>query len=312
MQIEQTRAGLLEAGAEVEYLQWWNPDQPCDVIHFFGRPMAWYINLAHGKGRKVVMEELLTAPGSRSKRALAGQRMAIKLFRRVLPGMFRARLAWESYALADACIANTSWEAHLMSYLFDAPRERVHVLPNGVERVFFESHSVERGPWLVCSATIAERKRVLELAQAAVLAKTPVWFIGKPYSETDAYAQQFTALARQHPQLIRYEGPIQDRARLAAAYRAARGFVLLSSMETRSLAAEEAAACECPLLLSDLPWARAVFGNDASYCPITDAAATARALRLFYDQAPTHPKPPRPKTWVEVGRQLMEIYSAGK
>jgi len=87
---------------------------------------------------------------------------------------------------------------------------------------------------------------VLELAQAAVEAKAPVWIIGKAYSDEEAYAKSFFALAKQHPEYVRYEGPIGDRAKLAAIYRAARGFALLSTMETRSLSAEEAAACECP------------------------------------------------------------------
>src|SRR5208283_223757 len=134
----------------------------------------------------------------------------------------------------------------------------------------------------VCTATLTERKRVLELAEAAVRAQTPVWIIGKAYAESDSYAQRFFALARQQPGIIHYEGAISDRARLAQIYRAARGFVLLSAMETRSLSAEEAAACECPLLLSDLPWARSTFGGHASYCPVVAPERTARFLRKFY------------------------------
>lgn len=91
----------------------------------------------------------------------------------------------------------------------------------------------------------------------------PLWVIGRRYSEADPYAQQVFALAKQHTPTLRYEGAVADRATLAAVYRAARGFVLLSVMETRSLAAEEAAACKCPLLLSDLPWARATFDASA-------------------------------------------------
>ncbi len=59
--------------------------------------------------------------------------------RKILPATFTARMAWDSYRLADACIANTAWEAHLMNYLFGAPRERVHVVPNGVEEIFLNS-----------------------------------------------------------------------------------------------------------------------------------------------------------------------------
>jgi len=85
--------------------------------------------------------------------------------------------------------------------------------------------------------------------------------------------------------------------------------VLLSAMETRSLAAEEAAACECPLLLSDLPWARATFEARASYAPVTsDARATAAVLRRFYDAAPTLPLPPKPPAWVAIGAQLKALY----
>lgn len=309
-QIEQTRLAVLKAGVEVEFLQWWNPTQTGDIIHYFGRPGEAYIKLAQGKGIKVIMADLLSATGARSSRQLAMQRLCTKLFRNILPATFRIRLAWESFRLADACIALTPWEAHLMHYLFGAPKERLHVLPNGVEDVFLNCATGARGPWLVCMATIRDIKRVLELARAAVRTQTPVWVIGKPYDDADTYAQRFIALARQHPEFVRYDGAISDRARLAEIYSAARGFVLLSAFETRSIAAEEAAACGCPLLLSDLPWARTVFATSASYCPLGNDIEEARCLRAFYEAAPTLPKPPQPKSWAEVGQQLKTIYAA--
>ncbi len=50
-----------------------------------------------------------------------------------------------------------------------------------------------------------------------------------------------------------------NRSQLAEIYRPVRGFVRLSTKESVSLSALEAEACECPLLLSDLPWARTTF-----------------------------------------------------
>ncbi len=308
-QLLQTVTALEQSGVETEYLRWWDDTQRGDLIHFAGRPAADYIAFAHGRGCKVVVAELLTATGSRSRGQLALQRMFINLARAVLPAAFTARLAWDSYRLADACIANTAWEAHLMHYLFGAPPERVHVVPNGVEDVFLNSAPAARGPWLVCTATITERKRVLELAEAAVRARTPLWIVGRPYSDTDPYARNFFALAKQQPQILRYEGAVADRARLAGIYREARGFVLLSTMETRSLSAEEAAACECPLLLSDLPWARNTFGDTARFCPITKSREiTAGVLREFYDAAPSLKPPPKPASWGEVARQFKAVY----
>jgi glycosyltransferase involved in cell wall biosynthesis len=309
-QIEQTRFALLENGVEVDWLRWWDCAQGADIIHYFGRPGTAYIEFAHQKGMKVVMSELLTGLGSRSSTKRAIQKLLMDVSKRTLPKMFTGRMAWDSYQVADACIALTSWEADLMRSMFDAPPDRVHVVPNGVELEFFQSSPVPRGQWLVCTATVTERKRVLELAQAALAAETPVWIIGKPYSESAPYFRQFMALAENSGDLVRFEGAINDRTQMAAVYRQARGFVLLSSMESLSLSALEAAACECPLLLSDLPWARATFAGAAEYCPAdVSASESAKVLKDFYARAPQLAAPPKPATWNEIGQQLKAVYS---
>jgi len=292
----------------VEHLRWWEDRQPVDIIHYFGRPTLTYLQLAQKKGIRLVMEQLLTGLGSRSRRKLAIQKMIISLANKTLPPIITNPFGWEVFRKVDALIANTTWEACLMSYMFGAPKEKVHVIENGVEEVFLKSERSQRSPWLVCTATITERKRVLELAEAAVIAKTPVWILGKPYGDSDPYAQRFLAFARQNPQTIRYEGAISDRSQLARIYREARGFVLLSTMETLSLSASEAAACECPLLLSDLPWARTAFKENASYCPIASVSHTAQILRRFYDAAPTLKPPPTPPTWIEIAQQFKAVY----
>jgi glycosyltransferase involved in cell wall biosynthesis len=308
IQIEQTKIALEKNGVEVEFLRWWDDAQRGDLIHNFGRMHASQIRLAQEKKIKVVIAELLTAQGSRSNAQLRLQKTISRTVERLAPRRFTSAFNWDSYRLADACIALTPWEAHLMNYLFDAPNERIHVVPNGVEQVFLDPQKAARGRWLVCTATITGRKRVFELAQAAVRAQTPVWIIGKAYAESDSYAQKFFALAKQQPQIIRYEGAISDRVRLAQIYREARGFVLLSDMESLSLSALEAAACGCPLLLSDLPWARSTFGQHATYCPISSPEREAEFLKKFYDAAPSLNPPPKPATWDEVALQLRAVY----
>jgi glycosyltransferase involved in cell wall biosynthesis len=309
IQAHRTLDALQANGVAVEPVRWWDENQTADLIHYFGRMPADHIKLARQKNIRIVIGELLTAQGSRSRSQLRLQKIISRSVKRLAPRSFTAAFNWDSYHLADACVALTPWEAHLMNYLFGAPKERVHVVPNGVEEIFLESSKSARGQWLVCTATITERKRVLELAQAAVRAQTPVWVIGKAYADSDAYAQKFSALAKQHPQIIRYEGAISDRARLAKIYREARGFVLLSAMESLSLSALEAAACECPLLLGDLPWARSAFAGAAQFCLVTKSTErTAGVLREFYDAAPSLPVPPKPAAWIEIGRQLKKVY----
>ena len=308
-QILRSRDALRQLGVEVEFLRWYDGSQKGDLLHFFGRMPIPLLDLARQKGMKIVVADLLTAQGSRSNGQLRLQKFAMRTMEKILPGLSNEIFNWKSYRLADACVALTAWEAQLMTELFGAPPEKMHVVPNGVEEPFLRSRPIARDKWLVCTATITERKRVLQLAEAAVLAQTPLWIVGKAYADSDPYAIRFTQLAKRHPKTIKFEGPIQDREKMAEVYRAARGFVLLSAMESLSLSALEAAACECPLLLSDLPWARTVFKESVQYCPVTpDSKRTAQVLRSFYGAAPNLKPPAKPLAWLDVAHQLKTIY----
>ena len=173
IQIMQTMAALAVSGVQVEPLRWWDENQSADLLHYFGRMPVEQIKLAQKKGMKVVFAEFLTAQGSRTASQLRLQKTINRALARIAPRNFIAAFNWDAYRLADACIALTPWEANLMSYLFDAPAERIQVVGNGIEEIFLNAPKVERKPWLVCTTTLTERKRVLELAQAAVRAQTP-------------------------------------------------------------------------------------------------------------------------------------------
>jgi glycosyltransferase involved in cell wall biosynthesis len=296
----------------VDWLRWWDAGQKADVIHFFYRPIPAMLKMAAKKRIKTVFCELLTGAGSRSARKLWVQKVLIKASKKALPAGFIERLCWDAYHLADASIALTSWEKELMVDMFSASPSRVHVVPNGVEDVFFldpkSKGHVRKSKYLICTATITERKRVVELAEAAILAQVPVWIIGEPYSKEDPYYRKFLSVVQTAGEMVRYEGGIPSRGKMASIYQEAHGFVLLSSMESLSLSALEAAAGGCPLLLADLPWARSSFGNMATYCRLGSREEEARNLKNFYQGIEEAPKPPEPCRWGDVGKQLCGIY----
>lgn len=309
IQIEQTKLALERVGVAVDWLRWWDPKQKADFVHFFGRPHPAYIQQCHEKGLKVVMSELLTGLGSRPAGTRKIQKMLMVLAKRILPYDFISRLGWESYRKADVVIALTEWEKKLMMEIFSALSHKIHVVPNGVEEAFLRGHpQVSRGDHLLCTATIAPRKRVLEMAQAASLARVKVRFIGEPYSAEDPYFRQFMVTIRESAGWVEYGGGVTDRDLLAEEYRAAKGFILLSSMESQSLSALEAAACGCPLLLSDLPWAKVSFGNQASFAPVASPAITAPFLKKFYETIDEAPRVQKVLSWREVAEQLKKIY----
>jgi len=96
-QLAQTKTALEQAGVEVDYVRWWDAAQRGDIIHFIGgRPTVDYIAFAHGQGCKVIVAELLTATGSRSRGYLALQKFFTGVFRKILPATFATRMAWDS------------------------------------------------------------------------------------------------------------------------------------------------------------------------------------------------------------------------
>jgi hypothetical protein len=140
------------------------------------------------------------------------------------------------------------------------------------------------------------------------MAQVPVWIIGEPYSKKDHYYEKFLAVVRAAGEMVRYEGGISSREKMASIYQNASGFVLLSSMESLSLSALEAAAGGCSLFLADLPWARFSFGSQATYSRLGSKEEEAGNLKNFYHRIDEAPKPDEPCRWEEVGKQLCRIY----
>lgn len=308
IQVEQTMAALKREGVEVCPLPWWDDSISPDLIHFFGKPTLSYARLVKQKQIRLVVADLLTSQGSRK----VWQRLPFRLVcavDRLLGGKLRHKLGWSVYDLADCCACLTEWEAKLIRTMYGARTARIEIVPNGVERVFLEGQGNQaRGDYLVTTVTITPRKRVVETVKAAALARVKLRVIGKPYHSQDPYHLLFLQALQEARPWVEYVGPIEDRAQLAGEYRKAAGFVLLSAMESQSLSALEAAACGCPLLLSDLPWAQSSFGPEASYAPLAPEEKTAPFLRRFVEGISNAPKVKRVSSWDDVASRLVEIY----
>jgi glycosyltransferase involved in cell wall biosynthesis len=312
LQVQATHYALRGLGCDVSYLRWWADQPRPDLIHYFGPCPAWYLRFARAKGIKTVVTQLHTGLGSRPPWLHRLQGLAIGVLKKTAPPAAR-RLGWDSYDLADAIIALTPYEADLIRRIFHAPADRVHVVPNGVDDAFLESKPVQREDWLICTAAITERKRVVELTEAATLAGAKLKVFGRPYSEDVPYFLAFKEAVARSGGLVEWGGEVTDRQALADLYRRARAFVLPSTMESLSLSALEAAACQCPLVLTDLPWARATFRNTATYLPRSyspetwaDSIKTAACQRI--SQGSASAPSITPISWSAVAGQLRLLY----
>jgi glycosyltransferase involved in cell wall biosynthesis len=308
-QIEETILALRRRGIEIEQMRWWDDRQSGDIIHHFGAPSVSYLKAARAKGVPVVVTQLFTATCNRSPFQLGVQGF---ITRRLLAlpgwGMIKSQLTWQSFRMADRMMVGLQAERRVLKTVFGLPDERIAVVPLGLNRIFLDAAPGSRSePHLICTGTITERKRSLELALMAREAQVPILFVGKPYSSNDPYWKKFAGLIDN--KFVLHHDHVADRAEMIGLLRASRGFVLFSEYENWCLSAHEAAACGLPLLVPDQPWSRERFGAQADYLEAGVSAQNPQRLRSFYEKCPSMPAPAiKLYSWDEVAEQVEACY----
>ncbi len=305
----KTKEVLESEGVEVECLRWWDTEQKGDILFHFGRPSINLVRFAKSSGYRVVAEHVMTGLVSRPLAKRKIQKLVIKGARSILPQVVSDIFSWDSFMMMDMNFFPSEWDQSVAEHMFGLSHEKSRVLPYGVNAPFLNLEEPEkRDDYLVCTATITPRKRILELAQACHVAQVPIKIIGKPYAQSDAYYEKFKDLEATSD-YVEHVQHVSDQNKLAQIYLNARGFVLVSKMETISQSAIEASACRTPLLLSDMDWAHRAFGDNASYCPVTkDTDLTATTIRQFYQTAADLKPEWTPPTWYEARKGIVNVF----
>lgn len=311
-QVMQTVAGLREIGVEVEFARWWDGKQTADLVHSFGVPDSAYIQFARSKHMPVVNTTLFTATCNRSRRYLALQGFAVSTLLKIpgIPpwGSIRGQLTWDSYRKCEKNIVGLEAEARVLETVYGVSRDQIGIVPLGLSEAFLNAgHGSRQHPYLITTGTITERKRSVELARMAHLAKVPVCFVGKPYDDSSAYWREFRSLV--DGRFVTHIPHTESIGEMIELLRNARGYVLFSDYENWCLSAHEAIACGLPILVPDQPWSRERFGTQARYFSGWDVTANAPTLADFHRNCETIPVPDIPlHSWRDVAEMLLPIY----
>ena len=308
IQIEQTKRGLEQAGLEVEWLRWWDDSQTGDIIQAFSPITAAVPYHAREKRIPVVLMTLLSGLCDLPPLRLHLKALQDLIFKR-LPGIRGSfgTLPQQIFHLCTHNLVNIHAEARVMEQIYHVPSDRITVIPGGLSKNFLQAKpATKEGDYLICTATITERKNSVELARLAKLAEVPVLFVGKPYHPSSPYWRQFRELIDNR--WVRYREHISSTDELIALLRSARGFVINSLIETWCFSAHEAAVCGLPVLLPDQKWSRELFGDQATYLTPRQAD-NAAILRNFHRQAADAPAPRiQFWSWKQIGEQHAALY----
>ena len=272
-QVLMTASHLRAHGVEADLFDPWKPFDrgTADLVHLFGANIGTF-HLAREARRLGI--PLMVSPIIYSRHSPSFLRAGLgltRLVRAFAPG------TWSDYGLAaDICgwaegvLPNSEAEAELVAGGFGIPRERMRVIPNGVEERFaagdperFAGRYGVRDFILTVTHVGHHRKNVLRLLQALGSIDHPSVVIGKV--TLDREGELCRAEAARHKQILLLDRVDHGSDLLASAYAACRVFVLPSLFETPGIAALEAALAGANIVITPHGGPREYFGDMADY-----------------------------------------------
>ena len=217
--------------------------------------------------------------------------------------------------LAKHILPNSLAECEQLSRLFSLDRVLFTPIVNGVDDIFFAAadpalfreHSGVHEPFVLCMGNIEERKNQLRLIEA--LRGTGIRLVLAGQEREAGYAVRCRSLADAS---VHFAGKLEHGSELQrSAYAAAEALVLPSTLETPGLAALEAAAAGCRLVVTKVGCTEEYFQERATYLDPRDAGDIRQAVQkaLARPRDAELPGFIRARyTWRHAARQLVDVY----
>jgi glycosyltransferase involved in cell wall biosynthesis len=215
-------------------------------------------------------------------------------------------------SLADIIIGNSDIECDNMSKVLDLPREKFKTVYNGVEDIFFEKvdgkifrkHFNINDDFVLNVGNIEPRKNQLNLAKAMKFIQNKKLVLIGHIRDKEYGKKIFEELG---DQLIYIEYLKNDDKLLRSAFSACDVFCLPSTLETPGLAALEALACGCKVVVTQEGATKEYFKEEVSYCNPDSFFDIKEKLSLNKENR-VHQKQIRNFVWRKVIKRLIKIY----
>lgn len=321
VQLEKTMEYLRKLGVEVKKFDQWNDKfDDYDILHIFGsvKDCLGLARTAKSKGLKIALSTIfwsdlrraINEAGTMKARAMLVARQAAKALFPMFPSARR-----ELMTIADILFPNGEGEARQLERYFRVEKEKLFVVPNGVDERFKDISPDEFSSIyglrdiILYAGRVEPRKNQLNFVRAMRGFDKPIVFLGSPVSEYGVYYEKCREEATPE---MRFLGRIEHNSTLlASAYAAAHVFALTSWFETPGLSALEASLAGANLVMTDGGCAREYFGDMAFYVKPDNL----RNIRLAVEVAYKTPKSDRLKehvlrnyTWDKVAARTLEGY----
>jgi glycosyltransferase involved in cell wall biosynthesis len=273
IQLQNTYKYLRDFGIEARLFDPWTPFRPetCDLFHLFASDLGMY----HlGREIHTLRIPMALSPITYSLHSHGFIRMGLgasRMLQRIGYGV------WTDYAItSDLCnwsslvLPNTRDEASLMAEGYGVSRDKIKVIPNGVDErfadadptLFKKTHGIDRFI-LNVGHTGHVRKNVLALIHALARIDHPSVIIGRIVHTP--YGEACLREAEKNKNILLLDSLDHDSAMLASAYAACDVFAMPSLFETPGIAALEAGLAGAKVVITPYGGTKDYFGTMADY-----------------------------------------------
>jgi len=298
------------ASFDIGPLDVWRRTADFDIIHFWGFDVAHFhiAYWAQAANKKLVMSALLPFPSFISYLRNLGAVVASS-----------TRLRFEMLPLISALTVVNAEQARYAVKILGLAADRVHVIPNIVDDIFFDPPSNADGfnvgfnDYVLCVGNICKRKNQLMLVKACRKLGVPLLLVGDVLVGEEEYGKAVAEAMRGVLNMDWIRGLPAGSDALAAAYRNCLVFALPSYSETQPISALEAAAAGKSVLLANRSYARQEFFAKAVLVSPKSEINLINGLKRVMDDPSSYCTP---RNILErcrrenVGKAYRDVYSA--
>ncbi|MDI6766323.1 MAG: glycosyltransferase [Bacteroidota bacterium] len=320
-QILQTKRELEKLGVNISLYNPWAEFHKTsfDLVHIFGANIGTYhfAREIHKLGVPIVVTPIFFSLHSKTflRTAMVFDGLLHKSFYGIWTdyGLLAEICSW-----AKAVLPNTNKEGLLLEKGLNIQKEKLFVVPNGVEErfcnanksPFINKYGIE--DFILNVGHIGpERKNVLRLIHVLQDLNTPAVIIGR--IEDNEYGRKCLAEAKKNPRLLILDSIPNNSELLASAYAACDVFVLPSLFETPGIAALEAALAGAKIAITKYGGTDEYFGSYAEYIEPSSAKSIRQGIINVLEKDKQHELQERIRKnflWEQVAQQTLLAYKS--
>lgn len=277
-----------QTGLDIKPLDAWRRVADFDIIHLWGFEVAHFQTAywAHAARKKLVMSALLGYPSFYLYLRNLGAKLASS-----------SRLKFKMLPWISALTVVNAEQARYAVKILGIAADRVHVIPNIVDDIFFDPPSIADdfdvgfNDYVLCTGNVCRRKNQLTLVKACRKLGVPLLLVGDALIGEEEYGKAVAEAMHGMPNMAWIRGLAAGSDALAASYRNCLMFALPSYAEAQPISALEAAAAGKPILLADRSYARQEFFMNAALSSIESESHLIQGLKRVMNAPSTYCAP---------------------